>query len=261
MYCPCCTAKIAEIRAEKAAANTEARAQGYIDRSHIPEHKAKIARAAAAKSGRVMRAYIPMADVEARRRHVMMVQAERRADVLRRKFWRAEGKRLREVWWADYKHSEEYLRPYREQARRRYINDPDRERLRSTKYKHSHPHEVAKWEGRRKALAAAQSDGTLTRDAVGRLFANAKRCPYCGSAMRGSQKSLDHLDPLSDGGLHGISNVAICCRRCNIAKSAAPFIHWLDRLPEPHRARAAALYRKVRGCEATQASLTLQWAG
>jgi 5-methylcytosine-specific restriction endonuclease McrA len=68
-----------------------------------------------------------------------------------------------------------------------------------------------------------------------------------GFASKEAEKSLDHLDPIKHGGVHGISNVAICCRSCNCKKHDRPFAKWLDRLPERQRATAERLYRRVKG--------------
>lgn len=56
-------------------------------------------------------------------------------------------------------------------------------------------------------------------------------CAYCGKPMvlGGNPHSpdyctIDHIVPLSRGGLHDISNIVLACRACNMKKS--------DRLPE-----------------------------
>lgn len=79
---------------------------------------------------------------------------------------------------------------------------------------------------KRAALILAASDGTLTTEAVVALFAAAADCPYCSMMMRSRDKSLDHKIPLSRGGLHGISNVTICCKRCNTSKGVKLLSEW-----------------------------------
>jgi 5-methylcytosine-specific restriction endonuclease McrA len=74
-------------------------------------------------------------------------------------------------------------------------------------------------------------DGTLDRATLCRLFGEAKQCCYCHMPMRSQDKTLDHIVPLSRGGLHSITNVAIACRSCNVRKHA--------RTPEEWRADAA----------------------
>jgi|GEM_PF-2451045 len=105
--------------------------------------------------------------------------------------------------------------------RARYNADPafrERERLRTS---------GKRWGNR----ADGRDDGTLTKDAVRRLFAKAKKCPYCWQPMKSQDKSLDHMEPLSLGGWHSLNNVLVCCRRCNSRKSDSPWIEWLGKIP------------------------------
>jgi 5-methylcytosine-specific restriction endonuclease McrA len=53
------------------------------------------------------------------------------------------------------------------------------------------------------------------------------RCHYCGQPMKnarkkgarsGRQRSLDHLIPLSRGGLDNQQNIVRCCQSCNHTK-------------------------------------------
>ena len=71
--------------------------------------------------------------------------------------------------------------------------------------------------GKRLQHAISQSDGTLSVEFLGRMFAAAegKPCPYCGEYMNRRTKTMDHMVPLSKGGVHGTVNVIICCNRCN----------------------------------------------
>jgi 5-methylcytosine-specific restriction endonuclease McrA len=104
-----------------------------------------------------------------------------------------------------------------------------RERDRQRAFKHAHPDVAARWGDRRKLVAAERSDGTLTGEVVRRLFASADLCPYCAVQMENDMKVLDHLQPLARGGLHGLSNVVVCCRACNREKGSMPYAHWMER--------------------------------
>ena len=45
------------------------------------------------------------------------------------------------------------------------------------------------------------------------------RCFYCGEPITYSyQISIDHKQPVSRGGTHAVSNLAACCKHCNMAK-------------------------------------------
>ena len=70
------------------------------------------------------------------------------------------------------------------------------------------------------------ADGTLTGDAVRRLFAEATTCHYCSRPMASRDKSLDHVIPVSQGGTHSADNVVIACKRCNTAKAGRTPDQW-----------------------------------
>lgn len=204
------------------------------------------------------RSYRPIAEVKAQ---ALRNQAERLADQVRAKWARKWLKPFDipapssiERYAAD----PEYRKAMKEKSQRRYAADPNRERARVQFYRHAHPDRVAKWGDRRKQLAAAQSDGTLTCVVVGKLFAEAKQCPYCGCEFN-RNKSLDHLVPLAEGGVHGVVNVLICCRDCNIRKHAKPVTEWLERLEPKARKRVETLYRKRYGASPRQRVFSLSY--
>ena len=80
-------------------------------------------------------------------------------------------------------------------------------------------------------------DGTLTSGVVRDLFAAAKSCAYCDKPISGKDKTLDHMHPVSRGGLHSIHNAVICCYSCNSRKRDMPFDQWLRRIKSDIAAR------------------------
>lgn len=153
-----------------------------------------------------------------------------------------------------------YRMKARENYRIRYAARGDEERARARAYKHANPGVAARYGDRRKQRAAEQADGSLTRDAVGRLFAAATVCPYCSTRMVGRDKTLDHMTPLSRGGLHGIANVLVCCRKCNQSKRDRPVDEWLESLDEAARRRLAREFVARFGAPPQQQALGLVWA-
>lgn len=99
----------------------------------------------------------------------------------------------------------------------------------------------------RKARVAEFDDGTLTAAVVQRLFAEATDCPYCGEAMHARDKTLDHVTPKSRGGRHSITNVLVCCKRCNASKGWADPYEFLQRLPLRRRVVVADMYDRMAG--------------
>lgn len=118
----------------------------------------------------------------------------------------------------------------KEKFRKRYKNNLEAERLRVQVYKYSNPEKVLKWADKRRVLIAEQADGTLTRERIMFLFGTARLCPYCFVVMgtsKETRKTLDHIVPISKGGLHSIANVVICCQTCNVSKGAKTLDEWL----------------------------------
>jgi 5-methylcytosine-specific restriction endonuclease McrA len=81
--------------------------------------------------------------------------------------------------------------------------------------------------------AQGRDDGSLTQAVVRALFSAATKCPYCWQPMRSKDKSLDHKQPLSRGGWHSVTNVIVCCLRCNSRKHGRPWTEWLAMIPAP----------------------------
>lgn len=63
------------------------------------------------------------------------------------------------------------------------------------------------------------------------LIAQGGKCFYCHvlltSSEEGLSATLDHLTPLSKGGLDVLSNFVLSCKKCNGAKGALPLERFL----------------------------------
>jgi 5-methylcytosine-specific restriction endonuclease McrA len=46
------------------------------------------------------------------------------------------------------------------------------------------------------------------------------RCYLCGDMIPNGERHVDHIVPLSRGGGHVASNLAIACAECNLRKAA-----------------------------------------
>jgi 5-methylcytosine-specific restriction endonuclease McrA len=116
--------------------------------------------------------------------------------------------------------------------RAKFADAKDWQRERARRDKHAHPEKSLKWNEKRAKLMIEQSDGTVTAECLGDLFASAegKPCPYCGVQMLRGIKSLDHMEPLSLGGAHSLGNLIICCRLCNTRKRNWPLERWLEKI-------------------------------
>jgi hypothetical protein len=133
---------------------------------------------------------------------------------------------------------DEKLEYARRKSKDRYWRNPEKERRRVQAFQHSNPQYRERWNGARGAREAACSDGTLTREAVRRLFGASKHCPYCADPYKRSRRSLDHIIPLSKAEgrkLHSITNVLVCCRSCNTKKHAKGLTQFLGELKAAKR--------------------------
>ena len=94
-------------------------------------------------------------------------------------------------------------------------------------------------------------DGTVTAEHIDQRT----HCIYCGTKLTQENRTIDHMNPLSRGGMHSASNVVECCKPCNSRKHAKPFDVWLDGLEEPHQSNALRAYVKRQGAPPQQMSL------
>lgn len=53
-----------------------------------------------------------------------------------------------------------------------------------------------------------------------------KNCGYCGRILRGTNRVLDHIIPVSKGGTNVSSNLIACCRQCNTEKRDKTLFEW-----------------------------------
>ena len=100
---------------------------------------------------------------------------------------------------------------------------------------------------RRVARQLKQSDGSVTQKECYRILNSRNDCLYCGAILDKENRSLDHLEPLSKGGLHSTANLVVCCRTCNIKKRDATFDSWVKRLPASRSKLAKSVYNKQIG--------------
>ena len=72
-------------------------------------------------------------------------------------------------------------------------------------------------ETRRRAAQRATSDASI---AIKRIH-TAKRvtCYYCGKRLIKNEITIDHIVPISKGGLHAGFNIVPACLRCNQSKN------------------------------------------
>jgi 5-methylcytosine-specific restriction endonuclease McrA len=101
----------------------------------------------------------------------------------------------------------------------------------------------------RKKRIVVENDGTVTND----IALTAKRCIYCGKKFSDTDKpTIDHMLPLSKGGIHSIGNIAVCCRSCNSKKRDMDFYQWVTSLGDKGKRNAIKCWRKIKKCNINQ---------
>lgn len=155
---------------------------------------------------------IPLAEKQARK-----AERDARAAVLRAQ--RAEFRQ-----WSRETGSSDEVSAYYAQIGKPWLNprlaESDRAASRYAADAAFHSKELArlKRKKRRHRAEIAESTVDVTPAEVRQLLEAATECSYCGCALDSDNRTLDHIVPLSRGGLHQRSNVTPACRPCNSAK-------------------------------------------
>jgi len=120
---------------------------------------------------------------------------------------------------------------YRLQERRKYLKHGEEIKARVRSYRTANANKKSEWEAKRRAAKAGAIVGITAerRSEITEIYRQARerktvRCYLCGEAIPKGQRNVDHIIPLSKGGEHRPSNLAVCCGKCNRRKA--------DKLPE-----------------------------
>jgi len=136
---------------------------------------------------------------------------------------------------------------YRERCKQKARDDHKKDRSKMLARKH-----------KREALMIHQDDGTITVKEIKRILEERKTCPYCGEPI--GKPELDHMDPISKGGLHSISNIVGCCHKCNSKKHTKSFVEWLSFIKVERRDYAIRFYERKHGARPEQGLLPFKYA-
>ena len=107
-------------------------------------------------------------------------------------------------------------------SRARYL---DHRRATARKWKRDHPSGVSAINARRRARkVAAPGDGLTSTQWQQFLRDSLGICAYCNERRR---LTLDHIEPINEGGAHDIKNIAAACGSCNASKRDTQLLLWL----------------------------------
>ena len=146
-----------------------------------------------------------------------------------------------------------------EKMRRRRDANPESHREYSRQWRKDNPEMHCEQSRRRRALSRSASQRAIIPLTLGQvrerfaLFGD--RCAYCGFAER---LTVDHVLPLTAGGLDEVDNIAPACVSCNSGKKDRQVEVWYCRQPFFTETRWRKIRRHCPDATAGQASLALQ---
>lgn len=102
---------------------------------------------------------------------------------------------------------------------------PEITKRNKAKYRREHPEKTALWLANRRALIAGVAIGLTAgqKNEIDEIYRRAKedrrvRCYLCGDLIKKGHRHVDHIVPISKGGAHRPSNLAVACDECNLSK-------------------------------------------
>lgn len=237
VYCTTeCAKQAKQARRQRALAKLRERGDVW---AKAQAHKREARRAKAERDGRAFRPSGPGG--KGRAAGYAKTKPPLTAEEEARKAWRDWVKRAPAWWKAAAQKARDGLGSIKGGG------DPDALRSRWRKAKHD-----------KRARLRGASDGSLSREGFDQLYDQATDCIYCGCALtrrqgptewRSTDATLDHLRPLSRGGVHGTRNVVIACAKCNFSKGASSLARWLKRIAPARADAVATVYRSRFGAD------------
>jgi len=111
----------------------------------------------------------------------------------------------------------------RKRSRKWAKENPEKRREANGRWAKANPEKHRARNAKRRALKAKVTVGDLT--AIAAIYdkaqnSNRVRCYLCGKVIPKGERHVDHIIPLSKGGLHTASNLAVACAVCNLKKHA-----------------------------------------
>lgn len=113
----------------------------------------------------------------------------------------------------------------RAHARARYLINREREIARSMRWQQENRERHAAKESLRRARLLGASDDAYPTAVMATVMAalRVQPCVYCGAT---ASIEIDHVVPISRGGLHRPDNLAPACKRCNTSKGNRLLSEW-----------------------------------
>ena len=148
-----------------------------------------------------------------------------------REYYSANKERLREYsrehgheWRRENpEHAREWRAANKEKVREWRVANKERLRQYARQWAKKNPEKCCAIVAKRNALKRKATVGSI--EAIQRIYdlaqnGNRVRCYLCGKMIPKGERHVDHIVPLSKGGAHSASNLAVACASCNLKKHA-----------------------------------------
>jgi len=129
---------------------------------------------------------------------------------------------ITEKYEGDKLYREEHIEKYREYSARYLLKHPEMVRKSASRWAMDNKPKLTAKSAKRRALIKGATIGNL--EEIAEIYRQARedepiRCYLCGELIPLGDRHVDHKYPLSKGGDHTPSNLAIACATCNLKKS------------------------------------------
>ncbi len=143
----------------------------------------------------------------------------------------------------------EFRESRKSKERAKYDRAKDAKKARVADYKIKNADRNRQWSNLRHERERRLSDGSVTREALGRLRRSACECAYCGAGLYGGRVETDHIVALvfEVPKSHSMNNIVVVCSRCNGRKGILSVREWIDRIEPEHRSRLLSLWNERYG--------------
>lgn len=109
---------------------------------------------------------------------------------------------------------------YRQWEQAKYARNSEKIREKRKAYYQRNKEKYFTYRRNREAKLRGGEIGTHTKDDIARIIASQKsKCYYCG-CLCVNEYHVDHIVPISRGGLNTADNLAIACKTCNLKKQS-----------------------------------------
>ena len=130
---------------------------------------------------------------------------------------------------------------YRENNREKYLQAKHR-------YYNNHREQIIIDANKRREKINNISDGSITPDFLKELYwGQNRRCNYCGCKLTYKNRNLDHILPISRGGMNTSDNVHWVCVGCNSSKHNKTEEEWFQWLKNNPSERSDNVLAYIRG--------------